>query len=323
MRIAITGVGGFMGTRFAERVVERGDTVVGLERDPRAATRARTAGREIVEGDVCDAKDAARLCEGAEVVFHTAAIVGEGGDIGPYRRVNVGGTRTMVEAARAAGVRHFVHVSSVMVYGFDYPANVAEDGPLRGENNAYCQTKIESEEAAEKAHGDMTLTIVRPGDVYGPLSMPWVVRPLQLMKQGLFVLPSGAGLINQAHIDNLCDAVFLAIDLGAAGAFNVTDDEPMPMERYFGRIADLIGKKVRTLPAGLLRPTFGALERVFDVVGKEPPARAVAMRFLQRRNAYSIARARKVLGYAPRIGFEEGMAGIAAWLRAHPEALKG
>ncbi len=322
MRIAISGVGGFMGLRFAERATERGDTVVGLERDERAATKARAPGREIIVGDVCDPKDAARLCEGAEVVFHTAAIVGEGGDFGPYRRVNVGGTRTMVEAARAAGVRQFVHVSSVMVYGFDYPADIGEDGPLRGEDNAYCQTKIESEEAAEKARGELMLTIVRPGDVYGPLSVPWVLRPLQLMKQGLFVLPKDAGLINQVHIDNLCDAVFLAVDKRAAGTFNVTDDAAMPMERYFSRIAELIGKTVRTLPSGLLRPTFGALERVFDFVGKEPPARAVAMRFLQRRNAYSIARAKKTLGYAPRIGFEEGMAGIAAFVREHPEALK-
>jgi len=315
VRIAITGIGGFIGRRFAERAVARGDQVVGLERDPRAAAEARRAGHETQEGDVADRGAAQRLVQGADVVFHTAAVVAEGGPPEPYRRVNVHGTRVMVEAARAAGVQRFVHLSSVMVYGFDYPELVGEEGPVRGEGNPYCQTKIESELAAHDARGTMPMTVVRPGDVYGPGSVPWVVRPLGLLRQGLFVLPTPGGVINHVHVDNLCDAVFLAVDQGVDGTFNVSDGVGLPIEQYFGRLAAMIGKTVRVLPAPLLTVAFAGAEQLFDRLGKEPPARADAVRFLQRPHAVSIARARERLGYRPRISFADGMDGVERWVR--------
>src|SRR5262249_55924364 len=154
--------------------------VRGIDNSAAAATRAERVGAWVQTGDVTAEGSARRLCGGAEVIVHTAAIVGEGGEGGDwarYRRVNVEGTRTMARAARAAGVGRFVHLSSVMVYGFTYPDGVDEDGPLRGENNPYCQTKIESE-AALRELLPSGVTIVRPGDVYGPGSIPWVVRPL-------------------------------------------------------------------------------------------------------------------------------------------------
>ena len=81
-------------------------------------------------------------------------MVGEGGDIAHYRRINVGGTHCALEAARAAGARRLVHLSSVMVYGFQFPRLVDETGPMRGEGNAYCQTKIESDRLALNLHGE-------------------------------------------------------------------------------------------------------------------------------------------------------------------------
>ncbi|MGH7438015.1 MAG: NAD-dependent epimerase/dehydratase family protein, partial [Polyangiaceae bacterium] len=200
--LSVTGVGGFIGRRLAERALSRGMKVRGLDQSESAARELH--GVDVVVGDVCDPAAARAACAGADVVVHTAAVVREDGLRELYQRVNVGGTGQMVAAAREAGARRFVQLSSVMVYGYRFPPGVTEDGPLRGEGNPYCETKIESERVAEASRepGRFEITIIRPGDVYGPRSVPWVVRPYLLMKSGLFMLPDGGkGIINQVYVD--------------------------------------------------------------------------------------------------------------------------
>jgi nucleoside-diphosphate-sugar epimerase len=317
--ILVTGLGGFIGLRFAELAKARGARVRGLELPGPAATRARALGFDVIEGDVTREKDAARACAGADVVVHAAAIVGEGGDVDAYRRVNVGGTRTTALAAKRAGVRRFVHLSSVMVFGFSYPDGVGEDGPMRGEGNAYCQTKIESEEELWRIEqpGTFDVTVIRPGDVYGPGSIPWVVRPLQLMKQGLFVLPDGGrGVINHVHVDTLGEAILLAIEKDASGPFIVSDGVATPCRDFFAPLARLTGRKIRTLPSSVLLASFAVIGPAFRLFGKEPPARPDAVRYLMRKGTYSIEKARRVLGFAPRISLEQGMRGVEDWARS-------
>ena len=100
---------------------------------------------QFLAGDVTSADDARSLCAGCDSVIHAAAHVREGGDPRPFERINVGGTRTVAAAAEAAGVKRFVQISSVMVYGFDAQGEIDETAPLDGAGNAYCQTKIDSD----------------------------------------------------------------------------------------------------------------------------------------------------------------------------------
>jgi nucleoside-diphosphate-sugar epimerase len=314
--IAITGAGGFIGFRLAERALERGWQVRGLELLSQAAARVERIGAWVQTGDTGDEAAGRRLCGGADAIVHTAAIVGEGGDWARYRKVNVEGTRTMARAAKAAGVARFVHLSSVMVYGFDYPDDIAEDGPLRGENNPYCQTKIESEAAVREVF-PIGATLIRPGDVYGPGSIPWVVRPLGAMQKSVFILPDGGrGILNHVYVDNLIDGIFAAIDRNADGAFNITDGVATTFLDYFNRLARLAGKKsVRTLPAPLLRGivrVVGAAERLF---GRPPTALPESIAFINRKGRYSIERARTQLGYTPAIDLDEGFRRVETWLR--------
>jgi nucleoside-diphosphate-sugar epimerase len=317
---AITGIGGFIGRRIAEALRDLGMTVRGVDIDERAAKRARDLGFDASVGDICD-RDAMRImCEGASVVVHTAAILGEAGAWDLYRRVNVEGTRTVIESAREGGARRVVHLSSVMVYGFDYPPNVTEDGPLSGENNPYCQTKIESEEAALELHrrGGTDVVILRPGDVYGPGSIPWIVRPLTMMNKRLFVLPDGGrGIINHLYVDNLCDAVSLAIEPTRAvggDVFNVTDGGFTTFNTFFNELARWahVGWYPK-LPGSLLRPAFTLLDKAARRLGIESPAHPNAVDFLSRPHAVSIEKARARLGYSPRITLEEGFATTHAW----------
>jgi len=306
MRLAVTGASGFIGRRVAERGLARGWDVVGLDLAPRHAG--------VFRGDVTVADDARRLCDGADVVVHTAAVVREDGDRAVFERVNVGGTANLADAARAAGVGQLVHLSSVMVYGFDFPDPVAEEGPYPAlETNPYVVTKLRSEGAARRAHPDVRVTVIRPGDVYGPGSVPWVERPLELMRQGLFALPDGGrGILNHVHAENLVDAVFAAIDREVGGRpINVTDGVRTTCAAYFGALARAFDLPApRTFPGWMLRGTFSALEAALDRVGVEPPARAAALAYLLRPGVYSIERARQVLGYSPRVSLDEGMAAL-------------
>lgn len=312
--IAITGIGGFLGLALAHRARARGAVVHGLDASFVSAARAEKAGFEAIVGDVTDPFAAGRLVAGADAVVHTAAIVAEDGDMSRFRHVNVGGTRVVVEAARAAGVSVFVQVSSVMVYGFTFPPGITEDGPQRGEGNPYCITKIESDRLARTFDDPtgMRVAIVRPGDIFAPGSVPWVDRPLALMRAGLFVLPDGGrGVLSPVHVDDVCDGILLTITRRAPGTFNLASSEGMRAYDYFTLLARAAGlPPPKTAPSWLLSPAFGAIGWAADVVGREPPARASALRFLARPAAYSIERARRELGWSPRISPYDGLAAL-------------
>lgn len=317
--MAITGAGGFIGLRMAERARERGMRVRGLDLGAEAARRAEALGFETIVGDVNDADAVRRLCAGASVVFHTAAIVDEGGEWAKFRRVNVDGTRHVASVAREAGVPRFIHLSSVMVYGFEYPRFVSEEGPLRGEGNPYCQTKIESEEALRPLHrpGSFETIVIRPGDVYGPGSVPWVVRPAELMKRGLFVLIGGGrGIMNHVHVDNLIDGIFAALDRGATGeAFNLTDGAETTFREYFTRLGALVGRKgFPSLPKPLAIAAFAAMARGARAFGRKSLAEPSAVPFVTRPHPYSIEKARSWLGYEPKVSLDDGMRQLAASL---------
>jgi len=315
--IVITGVGGFIGLRMTQRARELGWSVRGLDLSPQAAERARLMGAEVIVGSVNDPVAIERTVKGADIVFHTAAIVEEDGPRELYERVNVEGTRTVATVASKLGVRCFLQLSSVMVYGFDYPQDVAEDGPVDGHANIYNETKLRSERVAlefDRVDG-MRVIVIRPGDVYGTGSVPWVLRPLDLMRRGLFMLPDGGrGVINHVHVDNLLDGVFLAIEKNAGGeVFAITDGVDTSCREYFAHVAAINGKKhIPTLPAFMVFALIAISERLWRLFGSRFPASAAATRFLLRKNRYSIAKAQRMLGYQPRVTLEQGMQMIRA-----------
>lgn len=323
--IAISGVGGFIGMAVAERALAAGARVRGIEIDEAAAARAAALGVEVEVASVADSEAAKWLVDGAEIALHTAAIVREAGDWRVFRQINVEGTRTVLGAAAKAGCRHAIHLSSVMVYGFEYPPFVSEDGPLDGADNPYCQTKIESEAAALSVYDEgaggtpMRLAIVRPGDVYGPESQPWVQRPLELMRRGLFVLPNGGrGICNHVWIDNLVDGLEAVVERGFTGrAVNIADGRNTTWREYFSRLAHAAGLPApRSAPRALLRGLFTALSPLPASLFAGQSPHPNALDFLRRPHRVSNQRARDELGWTPQIGLDEGMKRIRDAIRS-------
>lgn len=299
----ITGGGGFIGRRLARGLTEAGYRVRGLDLADAAAGAYRALGGELLVGDMLRGDDLARACDGADLVVHTAARMGIEDDWDGFRAVNVAGADRVAAAARRGGASALVHLSSVMVYGFDSPDGVAEEGPLDGANNPYCQTKIESEQAVMGHHapGAFDVTVIRPGDVYGPGSQPWVRTPVTLMKAGLWAnVACESAVHNHVYVDNLVDGIRIVLAAGRSGeAFNVTDGVRTPTRAFFGHFERLLGLSIPAVCAD-------------ELIAKGQPA--VWIRYLTRSTTYSIEKIRK-LGYRPRIGLDEGMEITAHWLR--------
>jgi len=327
-KILITGGGGFIGRSLIHRALQMGAIVKTLEIDPLKAERLQNDFKiEVVVGSVLDKNHRTKAIKGVDTIIHTAAIMRESGPIEEFRKTNVEASYYLADEARNSKVKVFVHLSSVMVYGFNYTPYITEEGPVSGDNNPYCQTKIESETALLPLNDPkkMGIIIIRPGDVYGPGCEPWVVRPLEVMDKGLFALPSGGkGIMNATYVDNLADAIFLAIEKKAFGEiFNITDGHPLTWSDYFHDLAEISGRPIpRSLPYILAKGLVFTIGSLYKIFGNNPPLTIEGIDFINRPHPVSIEKARKVLGFSAKISYKHGIQNIKTWLEKEGKILK-
>lgn len=311
----VTGAGGFIGSAVCRRLVEDGRTVKGVDASALAADRIVAAGAEPVIADVTDAEAMRTALRGASAVIHTAAIVSDAGTMADHVQVNVGGTATVLGAAADAGVARALHLSSVVVYGFRDPSAQTEDAHLRNCGVPYIDTKS----AADRVARGRGAVVVRPGDVYGPGSVPWSVRPLELARSGQLAVPRGEDRQMLAiYIDDLVEAIIVALEHGAQGEAYAAwaDDEAITFEQHFNAFAAMCGgRPARKLPRALIRGAGFAGEAVARVRGGQPPMTRHSVELIDRRGSVSSARMR-ALGWTPAVSHAEGIARTEAWLRA-------
>ncbi|HLO86971.1 MAG TPA: NAD(P)-dependent oxidoreductase [Nostocaceae cyanobacterium] len=317
--LLVTGIEEFIGLRAAELAIAQGMKVKGLKTTQVQQNEAEKLGIEIISGCITDAKTAQQACQGVDIVFHTTQLAEEAGDIKHFREINVQGTVNIAKAAKQAGVKTFVHLSNALVYGFDYPNYVTELGSLTNDNNPYCQTKIEAETEILKFNSppDFGVIILRAGDVYGPGCVPWVVRPIQMMRQKLFAYANdGKGVINHLYVDNLIDAVFLAIEKAAYGEiFNITDGQETSWKEYFMQLAAMEGLPApMSLPKEEMKLFLRVRNQGQKLFRKKADILPESVDFMSRPYAYSTAKAQEILNYKPKIDLEEGMRRTHRWL---------
>jgi 2-alkyl-3-oxoalkanoate reductase len=283
MRVAVTGAAGFIGGAVCRRLAADGDEPIGI--DLHGADR---------RADIADPAETVAALGGAEAVVHAAALVSERGAMAEFVRINARGTRNVLDAAVG---RRTVVIASVAGWGYEFTRELDEDAPPRPCGIPYIDTKGATETLALRRGA----TVVRPGDVYGPGSQPWVVRPLEMMRAGRFYLPApGDGLITPIFVDDLVDAIVRALrEPRAAGrAYTIWDGTPVTAREFFAHHARSLGHdRVRVLPAPLLRVLAGAF-------GAGP----AAITFMSRRATFPNTRAREELGWSPRFSLAEGMA---------------
>jgi ornithine--oxo-acid transaminase len=324
----VTGATGFIGGHLVERLAADGKQVRCLVRPGSDTTRLETLGVELAPGALEDPRSVARAVEGCDKVVHCGAMVSDWGTVEEIERTNVTGTRNLVQAAAAASVRRLVHVSTTDVYGYPGASGVEEGATAQGFRNWYAQTKLDGEREVLRAGRALGLetVVLRPATVWGPRSVSVVGEIGGAIKGGYMLLVdqgrANAGLV---YIDNLIDAIVLALEHGAAAgeAFNVTDGLDVTWREFTDGLADGLGaRRARLSMPYLLASGLGsALERSYRTVRRATHLQAPALLSRQAVQImgidqdFSNRKAREVLGWEPRVDYAEGMETTVAWLR--------
>jgi nucleoside-diphosphate-sugar epimerase len=317
-RALVTGATGFIGSRTVEVLQARGIAVRALCRHPFGTrTGAGATGVERVHGDVTRPETLARAVAGCDVVFHCAW---GGTSLADARRVNVDGTRHVVEAAAAAHVRRIVHLSSMAVHGTVRRPELTEEAPLVDRGDAYSVSKAEGERLAlelGRARG-VEVVALRPSLVYGPGSPFWLVEYFERVRdEHVTLVRGGAGLANLVFVDDVVDAMLAAATAPVADvACLVSGERPVTWATYLGAFARMCRKP---LPRGV--PLWRAwiemhVMRVYGTLAQRPRRlRAADVRLMAQRTAVRIDRARRLLAWSPATSFEAGMGICESWLR--------
>jgi nucleoside-diphosphate-sugar epimerase len=242
-------------------------------------------------------------------------------DTSEFWAVNVAGLRNVLEAARDHGVGRVLHVSSVVTVGLDFPDRVDEWYPVRMTGVPYTDTKIAAEQVALMSHaaGEQVVTIVRPGDIYGPGSRPWTLLPLELMRSHRLALPAGGrGIHSPVYVDDVVEGMIAAAKAPAAAGRVITlsGGAGVTTADYFGRLGRIAGLTVPLVPTPVALAGATALDRIARLRGVPNELTADAVRYLAaRQGTYGIETARTLLGWLPRVDLDDGMDRTAAWLR--------
>lgn len=320
-RYLVTGAGGFIGSHLVRRLVDARCEVIAADLAPPPTL---PGGVTFARCDLRDRASLRRAVHGAGVTHavHLAARVGDWGPREDFEALNIDGTRAVLEALTDAGVGRVVHVSSIAAMGLDAGARADESvGPV-AEGDVYSETKAAGERVAREFQSrGAPVVVVRPGDVYGVGSTPWVLRPIRMLRQRmLFLVDGGRGRFAHVHVDNLVEGMLLALSSPAAAGetFVMTDgDDGVSMGEYFGRLADVVGAPPPrlSLPRGVALAVAGVTERAATRWRFTPPFTRAAVGFMLRRGGFSNEKARRVLGWAPRVDLTAGLRGIGAHYR--------
>jgi nucleoside-diphosphate-sugar epimerase len=323
-RALITGATGFIGSRLATRLaVEEGMNVRALIRDPQQGRSLNKLGIEAVPGDVTDLASLKTVLPGCQVVYHAAAWVSERGTRDEVWAVNVTGTQNVVSASLTAGdVERFIHLSSCAVYGSPQEFNIDERFPTRTCGNLYADSKVAAEEIVFRAYRQRELPVVsaRASQVYGPGSKQFTIRPVEVIKSGkMLLVDGGRHLCKPIYIDNLIDGLILCakIDTVVGEAINLTDGKPIPWRDFFGAYGRMQNtESFPSIPFALARILAYFNEIKAALQGRSTSFNRKTVKALHSSNSFSNQKARDLLGWQPKIDFDEGMQRTETWLRA-------
>ncbi len=345
--VLVTGGTGFVGCRLVEHLfLECNAKVRVLVHNWASASWVSRMPVELVEGDVTDYPSLLAAAKDCSIIFHLASGPGDQGD---YRATHVDGTRNVLQAARELETDRVVHVSSVVVHGPDPEGTLTEDSPFISTGRAYADTKIEAEEIVKSSidEHNLPVTIIRPTFVWGPRGGQFTLGVVRSMRNGTFaLLDNGQAKCPAVYVDNLVDVMLLAAlkDEAVGESFLVADSEERTWHEYFNGYAGMIGmSRLRSIPASAwyVKRAVWLVDRLGDVgilLGGNPAPiwrraiRRAARELLQwlgrrgipaswhlkiysRPGGVSIDKARRLLGYQPKVDLSEGMAAIEAWLR--------
>ena len=312
MTTLITGASGFLGSALAASAQ---GGVLALGRDPqRCAAVAERLGIPVVPMDLAgpEAVDIlTRMAKAAGVhrIVHTAALSAPWGKPVAFHRANVMGTQTILRVAEAIGATSVVHISTPAVaFRFADQEGLTEDSPLPSPVNPYAASKRVAEDMAVMAG----CAVLRPRGIYGPGDRALIPSLLRAIRTGpLPMLREGRAATDLTHIDDVVASIWaaLAVPKAHGRVFNISGGAALPIREVIAAIAKRHGLVPRwvKLPLPLVMAAAHGMELAAALTGKEPQVTRYGVGFLAYRQTLDISLAKAVLGWQPKVSFEEGL----------------
>ena len=331
MNILITGINGFIGSSLARRLAKDGHCVRGIIRQTSDISFIRDIPLQLYRGDLHDTDCLKAACSDIDVVFHAAARASDWGSYREFFRINVEGTKNILEASCRAAVKRFVYISSTSVHGFHNCLFVREQQLCSRGIFSYARTKLMAEDWVLKlgAERGFAYVIIRPGNVYGPYDRTTSAKLAKALMSGrMRYINMGKAVTAPVYIDNLVDALILAMNKNEAlgHTFIITDGLQISWKDYLDCFAGMLGTSPpsRNISYPLAIFLASCAELIFSILRSKEPPLITRYRILQASQHYhfDISKARQILGYAPSVGLEEGLARTAKWYLSEGMLLK-
>ena len=325
-RVLVTGATGFVGGYLSRRLVSDGAHVVAFVRrssSPKIVDELKSIGVEIVYGDVTDRTVVFNVVNRIECIFHIAALFrsAKHGD-STFYDVNVEGTRNVLDAAEHSRVKRVLHCSTVGVHSHIPQPPAAEDEPYRP-GDIYQLTKCEGEKLAHERFesGRVEGTIVRPAMIWGQGDTRTLKLYRGVAQRRFPIIGSGKTLTHWVDVDDLVDGFVLAAENEQAKGqtYIFAGERPVSIFELVTTISRVAGVKplplkIPALPVQLL----GSLtETICKPLGIEPILHRRRVDFFTKTRSFDTSKARRELGFSPRLSFEAEVEKIFSWYKVH------
>lgn len=323
-KILITGVNGFIGSHLAEKFINAGHEVSGLVRKTSDLKFIKDFKIELFYGDITDRESIDKACKGVDILIHNAAFASDWGSFEEFYKINVMGTQNVAEIASENNVKRFVHISTVAIHGFKNPNKMDETAPAVKSIFPYCETKrIADEWLFEFAKSTkMEITSIKPGNVFGTRDHTFIEKYLDALKvgKGGFV-DGGRHVTCPTYVENLADAVVIAAFHPAAvgEAFNITDGVEINWKVFTDMFADELGvKRLKLSIPFSIGYSVAFLMEMFYILFRIKNAPLLTRYRISNGGSdyhFSIEKARKILGFEPKIKFEDAVRRSVEWYK--------
>ena len=306
MKALVTGANGFTGSHLVKALEQNGDTVVGLVRKSSNLSRLSNCNVQLIYGDLSDRDTLSRAMTGVDTVFHTAAYVELGiVDEAEMERVNVEGTRAVLEVAQAIGVAKMVYCSTIGVFG-DTQGQVIDETFQRTQTNfssAYDRTKYEAQQLVDQfARRGLPVVSILPSGIFGADDPHFGPVMQQFLKGGLKLWAGGDRVTGIVHVDDLVAAMILAAEKGKPGEYYIISAGDLTTREMFNILSQDSGIPVpREAPKFLVRLAGNLLDPVGRLLKWQPPLSQERVHYIYDRCVrVDATKARQELGWHPR-----------------------
>ncbi len=323
MKILVTGGTGFTGKALVKRLLDDGHEVVSLDYKEHIKTdEIREWGAKVIIGSVTDKKIVEEAMQGVDIVQHLAAAFREM-DVPEsyYDEVNVGGTQNVLDSAVKHKVKRFIYCSTCGVHGNidNPPAN--ENAPIQPADY-YQKSKYKAEPIVNSYYKNKGLktVIIRPTAIYGPGDPERFFMIFKHVAKGHFpMFGNGKTFYHPVYIDNLIDGFVLAMEKENAigNTYLIADEKYVEIEelvKEVGKAMD-IDVKIEHFPIAPLVAAGKIFEALYKPFHKVPPIFPRRVDWFRQNRAFDITKAKKELGYIPKIDLSVGLKRTAEWYK--------